>query len=78
MHVDGNNVSSSDALAQQRPAAHPADFYARPMDRTMIPSFLSREGLDNLALIISITLMPSIFALLLASFALAFPDDSKR
>jgi hypothetical protein len=50
----------------------------RPMDRTMIQSFLSSDGLDNFALILSITLMPSICALLLASFALAFPDDSKR
>jgi len=48
------------------------------MDKTMIQSFLSSEGLDNIALILSITLMPSIFALVLASFALAFPDDSKR
>jgi hypothetical protein len=48
------------------------------MDKTMIQSFLSSDGLDNFALILSITLMPSICALLLASFALAFPDDSKR
>jgi hypothetical protein len=44
----------------------------------MIQAFLSPEGLDNLALILSITLMPSIIALLLASLALAFPEDSKR
>ena len=48
------------------------------MDRTMLQSFLSSEGLDNMALILSITLMPSIVALLAASFALAFPEDSKR
>ena len=44
----------------------------------MIQSFLSSDGIDNIALILSITLLPSIIALLLASFALAFPDDSKR
>jgi hypothetical protein len=44
----------------------------------MIQAFLSSDGLDNMALILSITLMPSIIALLLASFALAFPDDRKR
>jgi hypothetical protein len=48
------------------------------MDKTMLQSFLSSEGLDDIALILSITLMPSIIALLLASFALAFPEDSKR
>jgi len=42
----------------------------------MLQAFLSSEGLDNMALILSITLMPSIFALLLASVALAFPEDS--
>jgi hypothetical protein len=44
----------------------------------MLQSFLSSEGLDNMALILSITLMPSIVALLLASVALAFPEDGKR
>jgi hypothetical protein len=44
----------------------------------MLQSFLSSDGLDNMALILSITLMPSIVALLLASFALAFPEDSSR
>jgi hypothetical protein len=48
------------------------------MDRTMLQSFLSSEGLDNMALILSITLTPSIVALLLASFALAFPEESSR
>ena len=48
------------------------------MDRTMLQSFLSSEGLDNLALVLSIVLTPSIVALLLASCALAFPEDGKR
>jgi len=43
----------------------------------MLQSFLSSDGVDNMALILSITLMPSTIALLLASLALAFPDDSK-
>jgi hypothetical protein len=49
---------------------------ASGVDSTMLQAFLSSEGLDNMALILSIALMPSIFALLLASVALAFPEDS--
>jgi hypothetical protein len=44
----------------------------------MLQAFLSPEGLDDMALILGITLMPSIVALLFASFALAFPEDSRR
>jgi hypothetical protein len=44
----------------------------------MLQTFLSSQGLDNMALILSITLLPSIVALLAASVALAFPEDSKR
>ena len=44
----------------------------------MLQAFLSSEGLDDMALILGIALMPSILALFLASLALAFPEDSKR
>ena len=44
----------------------------------MLQSFLSTEGLDDMGLILGITLLPSVVALLAASFALAFPEDSKR
>jgi hypothetical protein len=46
-------------------------------NETMLQAFLSSEGLDDMALILSITLMPSVLALLLASFALTLPEDSK-
>jgi len=48
------------------------------VDKTMLQAFLSPEGLDDISLILGITLMPSIVALVAASFALAFPEDSKR
>jgi hypothetical protein len=44
----------------------------------MLQSFLASEGLDDMVFILSIALLPSIIALLLASFALTLPDESKR
>jgi len=44
----------------------------------MLQAFLSSEGLDNMALILSITLLPSIVALLAASFALALPEENSK
>jgi hypothetical protein len=44
----------------------------------MLQSFLASEGLDDMVLILSIALMPSIIALLLAFYSLRLPDDSRR
>ncbi len=44
----------------------------------MLQSFLTTNGVDNMLLILSIALTPSILGLLLAFYALRLPDDSQR
>lgn len=44
----------------------------------MLQSFLASEGLDDMVLILSIALLPSIIAVLLAFYSLRLPDDSRR
>ena len=44
----------------------------------MLHSFLTTDGLDDMVLILSIAMMPSIIGLLLAFYALRLPDDSRR
>jgi hypothetical protein len=44
----------------------------------MLQSFLATNGVDNLLLILSIALTPSIIGILLAFYALRLPDESQR
>jgi hypothetical protein len=44
----------------------------------MLHWFLATDGVDDMVLILSIALMPSIVALLLAFYSLRLPDDSRR
>jgi hypothetical protein len=43
----------------------------------MLHLFLTADGLDDMTLILSIALLPSIFGLLLAFYSLRLPDDSR-
>jgi len=44
----------------------------------MLHSFLTTDGVDDMAFILSIAMVPSIIALLLAFYALRLPDDGRR
>ena len=44
----------------------------------MLQSFLAANGIDDVLLILSIAMMPSIIGVLLAFYALRLPDNSRR
>jgi len=50
----------------------------RELDKTMLHVFQTTDGLDDIVFILSIALVPSIVAVLLAFYSLCLPDDSKR